>query len=157
VVLVREDFLARAGSTPPTMLRYKTYAKNNSLYNTPPVFAVYMVNLVLGWIEENGGLEAIGEWNRRKAKLIYDAIDESGGFYRGHAAADSRSLMNLTFRLADEGLEKPFVEEAKAQEMVGLAGHRSVGGIRASLYNATDVESCRALAQFMAEFASANG
>jgi phosphoserine aminotransferase len=157
VVLVREDFLAQAGSTPPTMLRYKTYAKNNSLYNTPPVFAVYMVNLVLGWIEESGGLEAIGERNRRKAKLIYDAIDESGGFYRGHAAADSRSLMNLTFRLADEGLEKPFVEEAKAQGMVGLAGHRSVGGIRASLYNATDVESCRALAQFMAEFARANG
>lgn len=157
VVLAQEAFLAQATSTPPTMLQYKTFAKNNSLYNTPPVFAVYLLNLVLGWIEASGGLEAIGERNRQKAKLVYDAIDESGGFYRGHAAPDSRSLMNVTFRLADETLEKQFVEEAKGQEMVGLAGHRSVGGARASLYNATELESCHALAQFMAEFQRTNG
>jgi phosphoserine aminotransferase len=157
VVMVSESFLEQAASTPPTMLRYKTYAKNNSLYNTPPVFAVYLLNLVLGWIEESGGLEVIGERNRQKAKLLYHTIDESGGFYRGHAAPDSRSMMNVTFRLADESLEKQFVEEAKAQEMVGLAGHRSVGGVRASIYNATDLESCRALAQFMAEFQRVNG
>jgi phosphoserine aminotransferase len=139
------------------MLRYATHAKNNSLYNTPPVFAVYLHNLVLRWIEESGGLQAMAERNQRKAAAIYDAIDNSGGFYRGHAVPDSRSLMNITFRLPSEALEQQFVAEASDQRMIGLAGHRSVGGIRASIYNAMDQEGCDVLADFMRDFARRNG
>jgi phosphoserine aminotransferase len=157
VVLIRERWLEIAAKTPPTMLRYTTHAKNNSLYNTPPVFAVYLLNLVLGWIETSGGLEAMAQRNQRKAQAIYDVIDRSGGFYRGHAAPDSRSLMNITFRLPDEALEKQFLAEATAANMIGLAGHRSVGGIRASIYNAMDQEGCDALAGLMADFARRNG
>ena len=157
VVLIRENWLETAAKTPPTMLRYTTHAKTNSLYNTPPVFAVYLLNLVLGWIETNGGLEAMGQRNQRKAQAIYDAIDGSGGFYRGHAEPNSRSLMNITFRLPNEALEKRFVDEALAARMVGLAGHRSVGGIRASIYNAMEQEGCDALAGFMRDFARRNG
>jgi phosphoserine aminotransferase len=157
VVLIRESWLEQASKTPPTMLRYATHAKNNSLYNTPPVFAVYLHNLVLGWIEDNGGLEAMAQRNERKATAIYDAIDGSGGFYRGHAATDSRSLMNITFRLPSEALEAQFLADATALNMIGLAGHRSVGGIRASIYNAMDQEGCDALAGFMQDFARRNG
>jgi phosphoserine aminotransferase len=157
VVLIRENWLEAAAKTPPTMLRYTTHAKTNSLYNTPPVFAVYLLNLVLGWIEAGGGLEAMAQRNQRKAQAIYDAIDASGGFYRGHAEPDSRSLMNITFRLPNEALEKRFVNEATAAQMVGLAGHRSVGGIRASIYNAMEQEGCDALAEFMQDFARRNG
>jgi phosphoserine aminotransferase len=139
------------------MLRYATHVKNRSLYNTPPVFAVYMVNLVLGWIEEQGGLVAISERNQRKAATLYRVIDTSDGFYQGHAEPDHRSLMNVTFRLPDEALEKRFVAEASARGMVGLAGHRSVGGIRASIYNAMDQEGCDALAEFMIDFMRRNG
>lgn len=155
VVVVRESWLAEAKTEGvPTIFRYQTFADNDSLYNTPPVFAIYLLNLVLGWIEEEaGGLAALEARNQRKAKLIYDAIDESGGFYRGHAQPESRSLMNLTFRLPDEALEKQFVTAAEAAGMVGLAGHRSVGGIRASLYNATSLEACEVLAAFMRDFA----
>jgi phosphoserine aminotransferase len=157
VVLARQNWLDSAPKSLPTMLRYATHAKNSSLYNTPPVFAVYMLNLVLEWLEECGGLEAIGERNRHKAATLYAAIDGSGGFYRGHADIDSRSLMNVTFRLPSEELERAFVAEATAAGMIGLAGHRSVGGIRASIYNAMSQEGAAALAGFMAEFARRRG
>ncbi len=157
VVLIRQDWLERASATAPTMLRYSTHAKNNSLYNTPPAFAIYLLNLTLGWIEENGGLPAMAERNRRKAQTVYNAVDASGGFYRGHAEPESRSLMNLTFRLPSEDLEKQFVAEASAAGLVGLAGHRSVGGIRASIYNAMGQDGCEVLAHFMGEFLRQNG
>jgi phosphoserine aminotransferase len=157
VVLIRQDWLERAGASAPTMLRYATHAKNSSLYNTPPAFAVYLLNLTLGWIEENGGLEAMERRNQQKAQTVYRAIDNSGGFYRGHADPDSRSLMNLTFRLPTEELEKLFVGESSAAGLVGLAGHRSVGGIRASIYNAMGQEGCDVLTHFMGEFLRRHG
>jgi phosphoserine aminotransferase len=155
-VLLRESWLANANKNVPTMLRYATHVKNNSLYNTPPSFGVYMLNLVLQWIEENGGLAGMEKRNARKAQLLYAAIDGSGGYYRGHAEPGSRSLMNVTFRLPSEALEKKFVEESLSAGMVGLAGHRSVGGIRASIYNAVSPEACEALASFMKDFARKN-
>ncbi len=156
-VLIRESWLVPVRPNLPTMLRYTTYVNNDSLYNTPPTFAVYVLGLVLEWIEKLGGLPAMAERNVRKANLVYAAIDTSGGYYRGHAEPESRSQMNVTFRLPSEALEKQFVAEAQAQGMVGLAGHRSVGGIRASLYNAVSSEACQALASFMADFARRNG
>lgn len=157
VVVVSQSFLERGRGDIPAIFSYKTHAKNSSLYNTPPAFAVYLVDLVLGWIEALGGLEAVAARNARKAALVYGAIDGSGGFYRGHAEPAARSLMNVTFRLPEEALEKQFVAEAQAEGMVGLAGHRSVGGIRASIYNALEEPSCAALAAFMGEFARRNG
>ena len=156
-VLLRESWLARANQGVPTMLRYATHAKNNSLYNTPPAFGVYVLNLVLQWIEGLGGLPAMAERNAEKARLLYDAIDRSGGFYRGHAEPGSRSRMNVTFRLPSEALEQQFVRASQAAGMVGLAGHRSVGGIRASIYNALDAKACAALAAFMNDFARKSG
>jgi phosphoserine aminotransferase len=156
-VLLREAWLPQANKNTPTMLRYATHAKTNSLYNTPPSFAVYVLNLVLAWIEKTGGLPAMAERNARKARTLYEAIDRSGGFYRGHAEPGSRSQMNVTFRLPREALEKQFVAEAQAAGMVGLAGHRSVGGIRASLYNAVPPEACAALASFLGDFARRAG
>ncbi len=155
-VMIRESWLAKANTKLPTMLRYATYAKNNSLYNTPPTFSVYVLNLVLQWIQKTGGLAAMAERNKRKAQLLYDAIDRSNGFYRGHAEPDSRSNMNVTFRLPDEAREKQFLAEAQKAGMVGLAGHRSVGGVRASIYNAMGVEACQTLASFMTDFARKN-
>jgi phosphoserine aminotransferase len=157
VVLVREAFLEQANPNVPTMLRYSTHIKHNSLYNTPPTFAVYVLGLVLEWIEELGGLAGMQRRNQYKADLVYGAIDDSSGFYHGHAEVESRSLMNITFRLPSEELEQRFASEATTQGMLGLAGHRSVGGIRASIYNALEPASCAALAQFMAEFARRNG
>ena len=157
VVLLRESWLEQANKSVPTMLRYATHVKNNSLYNTPPTFGVYVLNLVLQWIEKIGGLAAMAERNARKAAMLYDAIDGSQGFYRGHAAPDSRSSMNVTFRLPSEALEKQFLAEAQAAGMVGLPGHRSVGGCRASIYNAMSVAGCQALASFMDDFARRNG
>jgi phosphoserine aminotransferase len=157
VVIVRQSWLDTASKAAPTMLRYATHAKNNSLYNTPPVFAVYLLNLVLEWIEETGGLEQMAKRNDLKAKTVYDAIDGSGGFYRGHAAPADRSQMNITFRLPSEELEKRFIAEATAAGMIGLAGHRSVGGIRASIYNAMSQEGAATLASLMSEFARKNG
>ncbi len=157
VAIVRRGLLERANTAVPTMLRYTTHAKDNSLYNTPPTFGIYLVGLVLAWVKEQGGVDAIHKRNTDKAGLIYAAIDNSGGFYRGHAQPDSRSLMNITFRLASEELEKKFLDEAKKAGFVGLAGHRSVGGCRASAYNAVPEESCRALSQFMIDFQKANG
>lgn len=156
-VVIRQSFLERARADVPAIFSYKTYAKNSSLYNTPPVFAVYLLDLVLAWIEGQGGLPAMAERNARKAALVYGAIDRSGGFYRGHAEPAARSLMNVTFRLPEEALEAQFVKEAQAAGMVGLAGHRSVGGIRASIYNALEEQSCAALAAFMDEFVRNHG
>jgi phosphoserine aminotransferase len=157
VVLIREAWLEKANKGVPTMFRYSTHVKNNSLYNTPPSFGVYLVGLVLEWIEGLGGLAAMAERNARKAGVLYAVIDESGGYYKGHAAPEARSKMNVTFRLPNEALEKKFVTEAEAAGMVGLGGHRSVGGIRASIYNANSLEACETLAAFMNDFAKKNG
>jgi len=152
VVIVREDLIAESPKHVSTMLRYDTHAKANSLYNTPPTFAVYMVSLVLNWIKSRGGLEAMEQYNVNKTKLIYDVIDESNGFYIGCANKADRSTMNITFRIQSEELEKVFVKESEAAGFVGLKGHRDVGGLRASTYNAVPLESCEALATFMKEF-----
>ncbi|MBU6335003.1 MAG: 3-phosphoserine/phosphohydroxythreonine transaminase [Chloroflexi bacterium] len=157
VVLISEALLATASTAPPTMLRYATHAAAGSLYNTPPVFAIYALDLVLRWIEAAGGLAALAGHNQRKAAWVYAAIDQSDGFYRGHAEPASRSLMNITFRLADVSREPAFLAAAATAGFVGLAGHRSVGGIRASLYNALPEASCIALADFMRDFARRTG
>ncbi len=157
LVIIREDLLARTPKTLPTMLRYDTYADKNSMYNTPPCFTVYIIQLVLKWLEETvGGLARMDELNRRKAGLLYQAIDSSD-FYRATADADSRSLMNVTFRLPSEELEKKFVADALAHGLGGLKGHRSVGGCRASIYNATGMDAIEALADFMKDFEKRNG
>jgi phosphoserine aminotransferase len=156
VVIIRKDLLEKANKDIPTVLKYDTHVANNSLYNTPPTFGIYMLGEVLKWVEQQGGLEAIEKRNEEKAALIYDVIDNSNGFYVGHATEDSRSLMNITFTLADKDLEKQFLAEAKDAGFVGLNGHRSVGGCRASAYNAVPVETCQALAEFMIEFQSSN-
>lgn len=156
MVIIREDWVARSPKTLPTMLRYDVMAKNDSLYNTPPVFSIYMNMLVMRWLKAQGGLEAMARRNAEKARLVYDAIDQSEGFYTGHAQPDSRSLMNITFRLPDEDLEKQFLADAKARGFVGLPGHRSVGGVRASTYNALPVAACEELAGFMREFRKAH-
>ena len=152
VVIIRKDLLEKENTNIPTMLKYSTHADANSLYNTPPTFGIYMLGEVLKWIEDQGGVPAIERNNVEKAGLIYDVIDNSNGFYKGHATEDSRSLMNITFRIADEELEKQFLAEAKEAGFVGLNGHRSVGGCRASTYNAVPFEACKALADFMVEF-----
>lgn len=156
VVIIREDLLERSQDSLHTMLNYKIHAENNSLYNTPPVFGIYIVGLVVKWLLSLGGLEAIAKINDEKASLIYDAIDNSNGIYRGHAEKDSRSKMNITFRLPDEELEKKFVKEATEKGLVGLKGHRSVGGLRASVYNAFPIEGAKALVEFMKEFQQKN-
>ncbi|MTV47536.1 3-phosphoserine/phosphohydroxythreonine transaminase [Heliobacillus mobilis] len=157
VVVIRQDMIEKAATNIPTMLRYDIHAKNNSLYNTPPSYSVYMVNLVLKWLKAQGGLASMEQRNLEKAALIYDTIDGSNGFYSGHADKDSRSTMNITFRLPNEDLEKTFASEATKQGMIGLKGHRSVGGMRASTYNAMSREGCQALADFMKEFMRKNG
>jgi phosphoserine aminotransferase len=158
VAIVRDDMLDRVPDGLPTMLDYRTYAGSASMHNTPPVFAVYVLMLVTRWLREDvGGLDAQLAVNREKAGSIYDAIDGSDGFYSGHARPGSRSQMNVTFRLPDEELERRFVGAAAERGLVELKGHRSVGGIRASLYNAMPVEGAHALAGFMREFAAAGG
>ena len=153
IVIVRDDFLERAPGGLPALLDYRLLARERSLYNTPPVFAIYIVERVTRWLLDTiGGLEKMAALNRRKAGLLYAAIDGSDGFYRGHAQPDSRSMMNVTFRLASEDLEKQFLHEAAARNLVELKGHRSVGGIRASLYNAVSLEAAEALAGFMQAF-----
>lgn len=156
LVIIREDMLARSPSSLHTMLNYGTHAQNDSLYNTPPVFAIYIMRLVMTWLLKDGGLEAVEKVNRRKAEKLYGEIDRSG-FYRGHADKDSRSLMNVTFRLANEELDKKFAKEATAAGLDGLKGHRSVGGMRASIYNAFPEAGVDALVQFMREFEKKNG
>lgn len=157
VVVAREDMIASSPKHLPTMLRYSTHTSNDSLYNTPPSFGVYMINEVLKWIQERGGLEGIQSLNREKAGLLYNTIDASGGFYRGCVDTESRSDMNVTFRLASEELEKAFIKASEQEGFVGLKGHRSVGGLRASIYNAVPLESCKALVDFMGHFKQTHG
>ncbi|RLD12970.1 3-phosphoserine/phosphohydroxythreonine transaminase [candidate division KSB1 bacterium] len=156
IVIIRKDLLERSPANIPTMTSYKIIGEKDSLYNTPPTFAVYIVKLVLEWMKAQGGLEKIEAINRQKAKLLYDVLDESS-FYTGTARKDSRSLMNVTFRLPNEDLEKKFVAEALENGMLGLKGHRSVGGIRASIYNAVPLEAVEHLVDFMKKFEKANG
>jgi len=155
VVIVRDDLLDRVPETVPTMFRYKTHADKGSMFNTPPCFGIYIVGQVCKWLLELGGLTAIETINKRKAALLYQAID-STPFYRGHARPDSRSLMNVTFNLPNADLEAKFVKEAAALGFDGLKGHRSVGGIRASIYNAFPEEGVQKLVDFMTAFEKAN-
>jgi phosphoserine aminotransferase len=157
LVIVRRDLLARSAPTLPTMLNHAVHAENRSLYNTPSTFGVYMFGLVMKWLLAQGGLAAIARVNERKAARLYAAIDGSGGFYRGHARSDCRSLMNVTFRLPTEDLEKMFVADSTAAALDGLKGHRSVGGLRASIYNAFPEAGVDALVQFMKEFQRTRG
>jgi len=157
IVIARDDMLERAPANLPIMLDYKTLAASGSLHNTPPCFAIYMVGLVFKWAVKLGGLSAIEKINRQKAGLVYQAIDNSGGFYRGHAQTGARSLMNIPFRLPTEDLEDTFAAEAKKNDLIGLKGHRSVGGIRASLYNAMSVQGAEELTKFMKEFQQKQG
>jgi phosphoserine aminotransferase len=156
VVIVRKDLVERASSNLPTMLQYRTHAKEKSMYNTPPTFGIFVMAEVFEWIKANGGLAAMGERNRAKAAVIYDYLDRST-FFRGTARADSRSLMNICFRAPSEELEEKFLAEAKKRKLSGLKGHRSVGGMRASVYNAFPKDGCEALIGLMAEFEKANG
>lgn len=157
MVIVRNDMLDLVPNTIPTMLNYKTYVSKNSLFNTPPCFAIYTVQLIMKWLEETvGGLEKMETLNQKKSRHLYDLIDASD-FYHATAAADSRSLMNVTFRLPNEELEKQFVQDALDQGLGGLKGHRSVGGCRASIYNATTIEAVESLVDFMKDFETKNG
>lgn len=157
VVIIHKEFLEKARKELPTMLRYETHSKNNSLYNTPPCYGIYILNLVLSHAKSIGGITELERRNRAKANVLYYAIDNSDGFYQGHARPDSRSNMNVTFTLPNEELEKRFLAEAKREGFIGLSGHRSVGGCRASIYNAVSYESCSALRDFMIDFQIQNG
>jgi phosphoserine aminotransferase len=156
IVIIREDLLEKSPDNIPTMTSYKIIGGKDSLYNTPPTFGIYIIKLVLEWMKAQGGLDKIEEVNRKKAQMIYDVLDASS-FYKGTARKDSRSLMNVTFRLPNEELEKKFVAEALENGMLGLKGHRSVGGIRASIYNAVPLEAVEHLVDFMKKFEKANG
>jgi phosphoserine aminotransferase len=158
VAIVRADVLDGVGTDVPTMLDYRTYADHGSLYNTPPVFSIYVLLLVTRWLrDEIGGLTAMLERNRAKAALLYNLLDAFPEVYRGHAEPGSRSLMNVTFRLPTEDLERLFVDEAAESGMVDLEGHRSVGGIRASIYNAMPLSGVERLAEFMRAFVATAG
>ncbi|WP_416182506.1 3-phosphoserine/phosphohydroxythreonine transaminase [Acidaminococcus timonensis] len=152
VVMARKDFLKGRDPQLPTMLNYETYADHDSTYNTPPVFGIYLVDLMSQWLLDQGGLEKVEQNNIAKARKVYDLLDTYPDFYRGHARKDSRSLMNVTFNLPTGDLEKKFVEEAGVHGLVGLKGHRSLGGIRASIYNAMPAEGVQALVDYMEEF-----
>jgi phosphoserine aminotransferase len=157
VVIARDDLLERVPKNLPTMLDYRLQAANDSLYNTPPVFAIYALLLVTRWLKnEIGGLASMAKINREKAGLLYQVLDEHPDFYRGHARPDSRSMMNVTFRLPSEELEAAFVKQAKARDLVELKGHRSVGGMRASIYNAMPRAGVVALRDLMLEFKDAH-
>ncbi len=157
VVIIRKDMLDKARKNIPTMLAYQTFVKSASLYNTPPVFSIYIFGLVLEWLLQTGGLEAMEKLNNEKANLLYNTMDQTNGFYKGTAQADSRSKMNVTFRLVDPELEKLFLEKSIASGFVGLKGHRSVGGLRASIYNAVPLETVQALTEFMTKFYKQHG
>lgn len=157
MVIIRKDMLERVPDDIPTMLKYTTFSEKNSMFNTPACLVIYTTNLVLKWLQETiGGLEEMEKVNKEKGALIYDFIDQSD-FYQGTAARDSRSLMNVTFRLPNEDLEKRFVAQAMEEGLGGLKGHRSVGGCRASIYNATDIWAVKDLVAFMAEFEKKEG
>jgi len=156
VVIIREDLLDRVDDKVPTMLKYKTHAEKDSMFNTPPCFSIYCVGRVMHWLKQMGGVPAIEKINREKAALLYEVID-STDFYRGHAEKESRSLMNVAFNLPTPELEAQFIREATAVGLDGLKGHRSVGGCRASIYNAFPREGVEKLVAFMADFAKKNG
>jgi phosphoserine aminotransferase len=153
-VIIRDDMLARVPKGMAQMFDYRVQAENDSLYNTPPCWPIFMCGLVYKWVERQGGVPEMNRRNVEKAGLIYKAIDESGGFYKGHASPEVRSIMNVSFTLPDEDLTTKFIKEAEKEKLDGLKGHRSVGGIRASIYNAFPKEGCEVLSQFMRHFAS---
>jgi phosphoserine aminotransferase len=154
VVIIKKDLLKDIPSHIPTLLNYQTHVKNNSLYNTPPTFSIYILSLVLDWVRAQGGVSAVEKINNEKAGIIYNCLDQSNGFYTPHAQVGSRSNMNVTFTLPTEELTKDFLAQSKELGFVGLGGHRSIGGCRASIYNAVPLESCEALVTFMNNFKS---
>lgn len=156
IVIIRRDFLYGKASL-PKMLDYHTHLGKQSLFNTPNTFGIYIIALVCNWLEDQGGLQGIARINSAKAQLLYDAIDGSDGFYYGHARRESRSVMNVPFRLKDDELEKKFISEAATAGFVGIKGHRDVGGLRASIYNALPQEAVQALVEFMTEFMERHG
>ncbi len=155
IVIIRDDLLDRVAENVPTMLKYRTHAAKGSMFNTPPCFGIYVVGEVLKWLKANGGIPSMEELNTKKAAMIYDQIDSSD-YYRGHAKKDSRSLMNVSFNLPTSELEAKFIQEAAQQDLHGLKGHRSIGGCRASIYNAFPVEGVKKLADFMKQFEENN-
>jgi phosphoserine aminotransferase len=157
LVIIRDDLLEKVAPDLPAMLDYRNFSENASMPNTPNTWGIYLTSLVCDWLKEKGGVTAMAKINQQKAKILYDAIDSSDGYYRGHAERDARSLMNVTFRLPSEELEQKFCLEAMAQGLDGLKGHRSVGGIRASIYNAFPVEGVEKLVEFMRAFSERNG
>ncbi len=158
LLIIREDLLDIADEKVPSMLKYSNYANANSMFNTPPVFSIYVLNLVLKWLEKQGGVEQMAKINKQKAKIIYDIIDESEGFYVGHSQKDSRSNMNVSFTIRGgyDELQKKFLKQAEQNHMIGLKGHRLLGGIRASIYNAISLEEVQALGDFMKKFQEEN-
>ena len=153
VVIIRDDLLLRSAKDLPGYLNYQSHAENNSLYNTPPTFAIYVLKLITNWLlNEVGGLEAMHRLNARKAEMLYNVIDNCDGFYTGHAQPDARSIMNVTFQLPDDNTQATFLTAAKSRDLVNLKGHRSVGGIRASIYNAMPAAGVEALRDLMREF-----
>lgn len=156
LVIIRDDFAAKQKTGLPKILSYSTYLKEDSLYNTPPVYPIYLTMLTMRWIDSIGGMPEVARRNSRKKELIYAAIDQSDGYYKGTVRADSRSGMNVTIRMANEELEAKFIAEAKTAGFVGLKGHRSVGGLRASMYNAVPIEAVEKLVEFMKEFKKKN-
>jgi phosphoserine aminotransferase len=156
VVIASKDLISGGRKDIPKILRYDTFAENDSMYNTPPTFAIYLMRNILAWVKQVGGLSQIETWNREKGRLLYAALDAMSGFYRAPVEKQSRSLMNIVFRLPSEALEEKFVAEAKKSGMVGLKGHRSAGGIRISAYNAVSVDNIKTLVSFMEGFAKAN-
>lgn len=157
LVIIRKDLLERSQDILHTMLNYKIQAENDSMYNTPNTFGIYIIKLVTKYLLNLGGLDKMYEINKKKAKILYDAIDNSNGFYKGHAATDSRSLMNVTFNLTTPDLEKKLIDEATRAGFSGLKGHRSVGGLRASIYNAFPLKGVEDLVNFMSDFQKRNG
>lgn len=157
LAILKKSLLATARTDIPEFLQYQTFVKKDSTFNTPPVFCIYSLNRMLHWIKNMGGLPAIEERNKVKARLIYDVIDTSDGFYKGHAEKDARSRMNVTFNLANAEMEKDFVAKAKENDFIGVKGHRLVGGLRVSLYNAVTPEAAEALSDFMKEYMRVNG
>jgi phosphoserine aminotransferase len=156
IVIAKKELLDRVQDSVPTILRYTTHAENNSLYNTPPTFGIYLLNLTMNWIKKQGGIKAVQKMNEEKAALLYNAIDNSNGFYVGHAQKDSRSLMNVSFNIKDKDaeLEAELIKRTEESGMIGLKGHRSIGGLRASIYNAMSIDGIKALVELMEKFAA---
>ncbi|WP_375772420.1 3-phosphoserine/phosphohydroxythreonine transaminase [Archangium gephyra] len=157
IAVARKDFIARGRKDIPKIFRYSTHAENNSLYNTPPTLAIYLCRNVLAWAKQVGGLAQLETWNRQKGELLYGALDKHAGFYHAPVERESRSYMNVVFKLPTPALDDQFVAEAKKAGMVGLKGYRTMGGIRASIYNAVTVDNVRTLVSFMEEFVRKNG